>query len=158
MKTFASSALAILALVALSGCGDEESTSRETTTETQGTLTLQPGAAWPGPPRASANGTLEVDEYNDYLETLDEVPEPKRLALEFLNPRQPFEITEETRPGGATVVILRDDLEDDSVRAERYELEFGMGSGGRWRLNSAKVAYQCHQGRGHQDFRPTICA
>jgi hypothetical protein len=148
------SASAFLVAVALlvAGCGygddDDGNDAENGSTPT----------SWSGPPKPDENGMLAVDEYNEYAESLPaEDRQPREMVLEFLQPRDPYEITVNMRPGGATAVVLRDDLEDDSVRAERTQVELGLGSGGVWRLNSAQVMYQCHEGRGHAGFSPELC-
>jgi hypothetical protein len=101
---------------------------------------------------------LAVGEYNEYAESLSsEQRQPRPMVLEFLQPRDPYDLTVNERAGGATAVVLRDDLEDDSVKAERTQVELGLGSGGEWRLMSAQVMYQCHEGRGHAGFSPELC-
>jgi hypothetical protein len=148
------SASAFLVAVALlvSGCGygddDDGNDAGNGSTPT----------SWSGPPQPDENGMLAVDEYNEYAESLPaEDRQPREMVLEFLQPREPYDIIVNTRPGGATAVVLRDDLEDDSVRAERTQVELMLASGGEWRLSSAQVMYQCHEGRGHQGFSPELC-
>ena len=148
MRTCASALALILALV-LCGCGygDEDDNGGNGSSAT----------SWSGPPKPAENGVVEVDEYNEYAESLPaDERQPRPMVLEFLQPREPYQITVNTRPGGATAVVLRDDLEDDSVKAERTQVELMLVSG-EWRLMSAQVMYQCQTGRGHPGFSPELC-
>jgi hypothetical protein len=52
--------------------------------------------------------------------------------------------------------VLLDGLGDDSVRAERWTLEFEP-DGESYLLTSAQWATRCQPGRGHQDFSPDDC-
>ena len=54
------------------------------------------------------------------------------------------------------MTVLRDGLEDDSVRAERYVLELER-DGGIWKLVSARRDQRCQAMRGHQEFSPALC-
>lgn len=144
------SALVVLALLAGCGYGDDDASS---------TTTVVP-ATWSGPPEAAEDGTISVAGFNEYaqqeLSAEDRVP--RELAIEFLQVQEPYEVTVDTsRAGGATVMVLKDDLEDDSVRAQRYTLEFGLFSGGVVKLTEARVDYMCQPNRGHQDFSPELC-
>jgi hypothetical protein len=143
------SALVAVALLAGCGYGDDDEAKSTTTTG---------AATWSGPPRPAEDGTISVEGFNEYAESLPESERlPKPLAVEFLRPREPYDVSAKMRTGGATVYVLRENLEDDSVRAERHQLGFGLVSGGRWRLLTAQVAYQCQLDRGHQDFSAELC-
>ena len=144
-------ASALVAVTLLAGCGYGDDDDEQSTT------TVEP-ASWSGPPRPAEDGTISVEGFNEYAESLPETERlPRPLAVEFLRPREPYEVSTKMRTGGATVFVLRDNLEDDSVRAERHQLGFGLVSGGEWRLFTAQVAYQCQPNRGHQDFSPELC-
>jgi hypothetical protein len=109
---------------------------------------------WNGPERPyPADGALPVEEFNAYADATEGnwKQDPEQLALEFTQVHG-AEATVE----GAEVTLLRDDLEDDSVRAERYVLHV-RPEGDEWRLVSAQWEQQCHQNRGHQDFSPALC-
>lgn len=99
---------------------------------------------------------MAVDEFNAYLDTLTTKPEVRELSVDYLRPVEPYTVNVVSRPGGSTVTVVRDDLEDDSVRAQRYTLEVGLGSKGLF-LGSARIDYRCQTGRGHQDFSPELC-
>jgi hypothetical protein len=99
---------------------------------------------------------MAVDEFNAYLDTLATKPEVRELAVDYLRPREPYTIDVVSRTGGSNVTLVRDDLEDDSVAAQRFTLEVGLGSDGLF-LGSARVDYRCQAGRGHQDFSPELC-
>ena len=57
---------------------------------------------------------------------------------------------------GSQVTLLRDDLQDDSVEAERFVLELEQNDES-WKLVSARWEQRCHAGRGHQLFSPELC-
>lgn len=142
----------------LAGCGGDESNGSEGSDGSSGTFTTAP-TAWDGPPEPAEDGTISVAGFNEYARTLpDEDRMPRGLALEFLQVEAPpYEVDVETRPGGTTVTVLRENLEDDSVRAQRYTLEFALVSGGDVSLSSARVDYRCQPDRGHQNFTPELC-
>jgi len=109
---------------------------------------------WDGPQRPFPDdGVLAVDEFNDYADTVEDdwQLDPERVALEFT--KAP---SGEVTVDGDRVTVLRDDLEDDSVRAERYVLELRR-DGDEWRVDSARWEQRCHVGRGHQEFTPELC-
>ena len=58
--------------------------------------------------------------------------------------------------GPQTVVVTLDGLGDDSVRAERWTLEFDEENG-TYVLAAARRDLRCHPGRGHEDFSPEGC-
>ena len=84
---------------------------------------------------------MSVQGFNEYVHTLPPSRRggPKELALEFLKPRGKYQLTMTTRPGRSTVTVIRDNLEDDSVRAERYVLNFALVTGGRVEIGRAHV-------------------
>jgi hypothetical protein len=148
--------LALVAVALLAGCGSGD----DGDDAASGTVPTTAPTAWGGPPQPAEDGTISVAGFNEYAQ--QELPESKRvpreLALEFLQVESPpYDVELETRPGGTTVTVLRDNLEDDSVRAQRYTLEFALVSGGVVNLSSARVDYQCQPNRGHQDFAPELC-
>jgi hypothetical protein len=123
------------------------------------------GAAWEGPPRPSPGGTVSVDEFDAYLEDVDEAWERSAAmtAVHFLRldeqeaARTTIEGTAPAEgPGPETVVVTLDGLLDDSVRAVRWTLSFSPQGEG-FRLTSARWAQRCQPGRGHQDFTPEPC-
>jgi len=110
--------------------------------------------AWNGPPRPFPDdGVLAVDQFNDYADAVggEWTRDAEQLAFEFTRAQNG-----EVSVDGDRVTLLRDDLEDDSVRAERYVLEL-MREGDELRLASARWEQRCHLGRGHQDFSPELC-
>jgi hypothetical protein len=150
---FASALLAISAVL-LVGCGSDDEPDASS-----GTVPTSAPMAWGGPPKPAEDGTISVAGFNEYAQ--QEMPEEKRvprdMAIEFLQVQEPYTITLDTRPGGTTVVVLKDNLEDDSVKAQRHTLEFALVSGGVVNLGEARVDYRCHKNRGHQDFSPELC-
>jgi len=140
--------LAVLALsVALvAGCGAEDDAGAPATTE--------PAPEWSGVPELRPEGgTLEVDGFRSYAEAVDEAWErdPEALAREYLRLEDGVLTVDDSR-----VTLLRDGLEDDSVRAERWVLDLER-DGDRWTLAAARWEQRCHQGRGHQDFGNELC-
>ena len=110
-----------------------------------------------------ASGTLAVDAFNDHAESVDEPWERDltQLANRFLAPREQesgSRSVQATSTGDTgSVSVLIDGLGDDSVRARRYELALTRREDGSWRIDSARWAQRCHEGRGHQDFSPEPC-
>ena len=136
-------ALAVLALLfatVVAACGGESEPASP--------------ATWNGPQRPyPADGVLPVDGFRAYADSVDADWErdPAALAREFVRAQGGTTTVE-----GETVTLLRDSLEDDSVRAERYLLDRER-DGDVWALNSARWEQRCHVGRGHQDFSPELC-
>ena len=158
----------LLALLLASGCGgDDEATETVTVTVTEtapaGTTTTAPGT-WTGIPEPPpADGTLPVDEFNAYAESVDE-PWERDIALvtaEYVQ-RDETEAGSSSYQGtangdSATTSLVLDGLFDDSVRARRYDLTLSRRSDGTWRIDSARWAQRCQPGRGHQSFTPELC-
>ncbi len=142
--------LLVVAVLALAGCGSSSG----------------PKAGWSGPAPASADGTLAVGDFNNFLAGDGQAfaASPVMAATEFLRLDQvdagKTTIVSST-PGEvraqASVVVTLDGLLDDSVRATRYEMELDRPNSD-WRLSSAKLAYRCQPGRGHADFSTQPCA
>jgi hypothetical protein len=152
----ASAALVAVALL-LAGCGGEDDEGSDVASGTGDTFTTAP-TSWDGPPEPSEDGTISVAGFNEYARTLpDERRVPRELAIEFLQIEEPYEIEVKNRQTVTSVTVLRSNLEDDSVRAVRYLLDFGRLPGGVASLAFARVDYQCQQGRGHQGFSPALC-
>jgi hypothetical protein len=116
-----------------------------------------------GPTGVPSSGVLPVDAFNANAERVDE-PWERDLAKitdEFLAIREPesgsrsFQAT--SSGDSADVSLLIDGLADDSIRARRYELTLTRRPDGTWRIDSARWAQRCHEGRGHQDFSPEPC-
>ena len=69
--------------------------------------------------------------------------------------------TEETAilsvsPDRRVLLFTRLGLPDDSLRGQRYRLEFVPGADG-WRLDWAGRQLTCWPGRGHEDWRTRFC-
>ena len=149
MRLLACAAVA-LALVAGAGCnGSGEDAA----------------ASWTGPPEPNAAGAVEVDEFVEYQESVEEEWEGSAAmaASEFLHLDQRTASTttiqdqagpEGTGPSKVTVVL--DGLADDSVRSERWALEFSADAE-TYVLSKAAWAIRCQPGRGHQDYSPAAC-
>jgi hypothetical protein len=138
-----------LIFVALAGCsgdgGDED--------------------VWAGPPDPAADGTVAVDGFTAHQEQVAERWEGSAAmaAAEFLRldertaTRTTIAGTAQAEGSGPeTVVVTLDGLLDDSVRAERWTLQFEQG-GESYLLTAAQWAQRCQAGRGHQDFTAEPC-
>jgi hypothetical protein len=168
VKKFASATLTVALALALAGCGSKSSIPASTNgsngsigTDTNTGTTPVP-REWTGPPPAAKDGSIPIDGFNEWAEaniSLDKRG-PTYLAKRFVGPENAkgASVDVTNRTGVAAATVTRDNLEDDSVKAIRYELGFGLVTGGKWRLLTAKVEFQCHQGRGHADWSSELCA
>jgi hypothetical protein len=136
-----------LAALALAGCGKGDS------------------ATWAGPPDPEADGTVAVEEFAAYQQDVEEPWEGSAAmaAAEFLRLDERTATTTtiagQAGPEGTgpeTVTVTLDGLLDDSVRAERWTLEFEP-DGENYALTQATWAQRCQPGRGHQEFSPELC-
>ncbi len=131
-------------------------------TTTTTTTTTAPGT-WTGPPDPADDGTISVDEFNAYAESVEE-PWERDIALvteEFVQ-RDTIEAANTTYQGSAnndiaTTSLVLDGLFDDSVRAWRYDLTLSLRPDGTWRVDSARWGQRCQRGRGHQAFTAELC-
>ena len=167
---------ALLAVLVASGCASGDSTTETVTVTTATTVTSTetttvtapaPSGSWAGLPQPlPADGTLPVDAFDGYAESVDEPWERSLMATvdEFVGRDASdgvdvsFQATsgpEGAGPASATLVL--DGLLDDSVRARRYELTLSRRDDGTWRIDTASWAQRCREGRGHQDFSPEPC-
>jgi CO/xanthine dehydrogenase FAD-binding subunit len=151
----------VLALVLAAGCGyggddGDEPESRP------------PAQATPRPPEPKdGTGTLPVDEFNDFLAQARPAfaTSAVRTAIEFANAGDGGAATTsvlafegpEGNADEASVTVTRDGLADDSVRALRYRIVLERADDRSWRLQSAKRALRCHEGRGYQEFSTKLC-
>ena len=133
--------LAVLALVlstAVAACG--------------GTDEAAP-ATWDGLRRPyPTDVVLPVDVFRAYADSVDAGWEhdPAAVTREYVRAAGVVTVA------GSTATLLRDDLEDDSVRSERYVLELEQ-AGDVWALVSARWEQRCHVGRGHEGWSPELC-
>ena len=123
------------------------------------------GHEWAGPPDPEAAGTVEVGEFAEHQESVDEPWEGSApmAAAEFLRLDErtatKTSIVGTAGPEGTgpeTVVVTLDGLLDDSIRAERWTLVFEPENE-TYLLTSAEWAQRCQAGRGHQDFSVEPC-
>jgi len=113
-----------------------------------------PAPEWTAPALLRpSDGLLEVDAFRQHAQAVDEEWErdPAALTREFLGSGDGEASVDEN-----TVTVLRDALEDDSIRAERWVLELEREKGG-WELVTARWEQLCQVGRGHQTFSPEPC-
>jgi hypothetical protein len=123
-------------------------------------------ASWQGLPQPlPADGTVPVEGFSDFSESVDEAWErtPAAVAAVFAAPRDVearVSVSVPARPGGAstaTADVVVDGLADDSVRALRYELALERVEAAVWRVVSATWSQRCQPGRGHQEFSAALC-
>ena len=132
------------------------------TTTTTTTATTSPRLPSPLP----ADGTLPVDAFNSYTESIDEPWEHDLAALTdaFVEAgasdatQRSFQATSSGEGGGsATATLTLGGLLDDSVRALRYDLVLSARDDGTWTVDSASWSQRCQEGRGHQGFSAAPC-
>jgi hypothetical protein len=123
-------------------------------------------ASWSGPPKARADGHVEIAGFNTFLagDGKEFSASPIAAVTEFLrlDESTASAITvRATSPGEvrnfSEVVASLDGLLDDSVRATRYTVELQRNDANEWRLRATDWAQRCQAGRGHQDFSPRPC-
>lgn len=132
-------------VVLLSGCGGNASSEPADT---------QPEIAWQGvPDPRPRDGVLEVDAFRGYAENVngDFELDPAALVREYLRVDEGVVTVD-----GERATLLRDSLEDDSVRAERWVLDLER-EGDVWAIVAARWEQRCHEGRGHATFGPELC-
>jgi hypothetical protein len=147
-----------MAAAGCSGYGDDDGGTRQATS-TQ--------AAPRAPAPRSGTGSLPVAEFNAFVEETEPAfaTSALRTALEFANVGEgqaastSVEVEEgaEGNSGEASVIVTREGLADDSVRAVRYVIVLDRNGDGTWSVRSARRLQRCHQNRGHQDFSPQLC-
>jgi hypothetical protein len=144
----ASYAAVFIAVVALAGCNGGDGN----------------GEAWAGPPEPEADGSVAVDGFADYRESVDERWErsAELIAAEFLRLEERTAIrttiagrSEGEGAGRRGVAVTLDGLLDDSVRAERWLFLFEPGE--EYTLTSAVRTLACNPGRGHEEFTAEPC-
>jgi hypothetical protein len=143
--------LLLAGVLVLAGCGSNGGGDR---------------ASWSGPPKAGADGHVEISGFNDFLagDGKEFAASPITAVTEFLrlDKSTASAITvRSTSPGEvrnfSEVVATLDGLLDDSVRAARYTVELQRNDANEWRLRATDWAQRCQAGRGHQDFSPQPC-
>lgn len=160
---------ALVAVLLVSACAGDDTSATETITLAT-TVTVTGTTQATTPPRLPfplpADGTLRVDAFNAYTESIDEPWERDLAALTnaFVEAgasdatQRSFQATSGPEGGGpASASLLLDGLLDDSVRSQRYDLELSRRDDGTWRIDSAAWAQRCQEGRGHQAFTPEPC-
>jgi hypothetical protein len=122
-------------------------------------------ASWAGPPPPAEDGSIEIDEFADYQESVDERWErsAETAAAEYLRLDERTAIrtaiagrSEAEVPSPRAVTVTLDGLLDDSVRAERWILLFELANGS-YRLTSGIRTLACNPGRGHEHFTAEPC-
>ena len=171
-----------LGVLLLAACGGNDETTTETVTVTTATTvtvtetttvtnqtTTAPTApgTWTGLQfPLPEDGSLPVEEFNAYAESVDESWERELAGVtdEFVGEdagdasSRSFQATTAGENGNAaTASLLADGLFDDSVRSRRFDLTLTRRDDGTWRIDTAQWSQRCQQGRGHQDFSPELC-
>lgn len=59
--------------------------------------------------------------------------------------------------GVYTVEVVDDQLEDDSVRAVKYQFNIVSDEFGQWKIDSQSSTFACWEGRGHAYFSDELC-
>ncbi len=107
---------------------------------------------------------LTIGFFNRHLDSTTEELTAKEVMRLFL-PReeesnegnQTETIREEKLPNGNTLVTLvRDNLMDDSMKAEQYLMELEK-TDGKWHVVYVKTNWKCRKGRGHTDWGAELC-
>jgi hypothetical protein len=157
--------LLIAVLVLASGCGGEKETVTVTVTVTETTPapapTLPPRLPFPLP----EDGTLPVEDFNAYTESVDYPWERSLSALTDAyveggagdTLQRSFRSRPSDEEGTSATATLTLGLLDDSVQSQRYRLELSRREDDTWTIESASWSQRCHEGRGHQDFSPELC-
>lgn len=114
----------------------------------------------PGPPSDDsevwADGTDVLDVIGGVA---GEDPETAAFAA-FATEEEGTDVLVETlrqSSASATVLVTMLDLADDSVRDERFRIEYAEGEQGYWRAVAAQRQVRCWPGRGHQGWGPSAC-
>lgn len=138
---------AALAALVLAACGTSDESS------------------WDGPPDPGPDGSVAVEGFEAYRESVDEPWEDNAalLAAEFVHfnertaARTSIDTSATAEDGTQTVTVTLAELLDDTVRAERWALVMEpVGDG--YRLVSVTRTQSCLPDRGHVDFSPEPCA
>ena len=157
----------MLASACSGGDGEATETVTRTTTVTVTVTATTTAPATTTPPRLPAplpaEGTLPVDDFNAYMDSVDEAWERDLAGVmdAFVEAgagdagSRSFQAN--SSGDSATATLTLEGLMDDSVRAQRYELDLSRRADGTWKVESASWAQRCHEGRGHQDFSPELC-
>ena len=157
----AGAALVFLLVLAAAGCGygDDDPDEQESGPQAQAVPRV--------PEPRDGDGALPVDEFNDFVD--DARPgfatSAVRTAIEFTNVGEGEATTTSVvafeGPEGsadeASVIVTRDGLADDSVRALRYRIVLERADDRSWRLRSAQRTQRCQRGRGSQAFSTKLC-
>lgn len=59
---------------------------------------------------------------------------------------------------GTKATIIFDGIQDDSVRAYRFDIDLNKTSDNMWQLQDIIESWRCWDDRGHQDFSIKPCA
>lgn len=108
---------------------------------------------------------LEIGFFNRHLSTTNEELTGKEVMQlftsqdeeEVMEGNQTETIREDILTNGNTqVTLVRDDLMDDSMKAEQYIMELEKTEGS-WYVVHVKTNWKCREGRGHTDWGIELC-
>ena len=86
--------------------------------------------------------------------------DPEAAARAYFAEAEVDEVTVETIEQGedrVIVLVTLSGLLDDSVSAERLRFVYTPEIGGAWTLTDVGRQVRCWEGRGHQEWGPTLC-
>lgn len=161
-------ALACVAALALVACGDEEDEQPQEPTVQRDCSAEPPGrAGWDGvAPVDPSTGEIDVSGFNNYLKSADPPisTSPCDAAHVFaegiIAGDNGPEVTVDVAPEGttdATATIVAQGLQDDSIAAQRWTLQFASANGDGIKVVQANLEYHCQEGRGQQNFSSELC-
>lgn len=122
-------------------------------------------STWVGPPPAAADGSVPVEGFVAYQDSVDEAWERSAVlvAARFLNLGEVTankSVRSSNNTGDSneqTVTVELEGLLEGAARGELWTLTLEP-EGDRLRLASAMRVQRCQVGRGHEDFSPEPCA
>lgn len=102
-----------------------------------------------------ANRMLDKESENLTVQEVMKLYYPKKIETGEGNEK--IEISEHILDNGNTIVILiHDNLLDDSVKGEKYLMELKK-TNDKWKIISIKKNWKCWNGRGHTDWGIELC-
>jgi len=162
----AAAALALIATLVLVGCGDDAEEETQEPTVQRTCSAQHPGiSGWDGfAPVDPTTGEIDVSGFNSYLKSAEPPisTSPCDAAYVFAagivenGPEVTVNVAPEGTPD-ATATIVAEGLEDDSIAAQRWTLQFASANGDRIKVVQANTEYRCQKGRGQRNFSSELC-
>jgi len=110
----------------------------------------------------------DIKKFNTILEMAsknkqDWVDEPVLIINRFLNLSAGDETLlsfngEGENPGQYEIVVINNNIKDDSIKGERYDIVIIRDRNDIWQIKSATVSWLCWEDRGHSDYSVTLCS